>query len=197
MGSLEPPSPLSPDLAPNLGYKHLSGTRCSSNSVVKPAAESWLNGQRRDFCQAGLNKLVLRSDKCLNSFELNQNSSKQKSKPSVHRNLQAKCNRITRVYTLLMVMGRVPRNNVKLNVRLNLTKMVRALRNNTKMRVIRKLRELASHVNDFLRLDSAPIQYVELNALRKLYEPTASPLKDFPSISTRLIQVLMGTAPKI
>ncbi|GBO31255.1 hypothetical protein AVEN_9935-1 [Araneus ventricosus] len=29
---------------------------------------NWLNGQGRDFCQAGLNKLVLRSDKCLKGF---------------------------------------------------------------------------------------------------------------------------------
>ncbi|GBN19353.1 hypothetical protein AVEN_61676-1 [Araneus ventricosus] len=58
----------SPDLAPNLGSKHLSGTRLSSNSDVKTAAENWLNGQGRDFYQAGLNKLVLHSDKCLNRF---------------------------------------------------------------------------------------------------------------------------------
>ncbi|GBM38433.1 hypothetical protein AVEN_260812-1 [Araneus ventricosus] len=32
------------------------------------AAENWLNGQGRDFYQAGLNKLVLRSDKCLKRF---------------------------------------------------------------------------------------------------------------------------------
>ncbi|GBN89948.1 hypothetical protein AVEN_200418-1 [Araneus ventricosus] len=29
---------------------------------------NWLNGQGRDFCQAGLNKLVLSSEKCLNRF---------------------------------------------------------------------------------------------------------------------------------
>ncbi|GBN95542.1 hypothetical protein AVEN_86118-1 [Araneus ventricosus] len=56
------------DVAPNLGSKHLSGTRLSSNSDVKTAAEDWLNGQGRDFYQAGLNKLILRSDKCLNRF---------------------------------------------------------------------------------------------------------------------------------
>ncbi|GBM35281.1 hypothetical protein AVEN_203852-1 [Araneus ventricosus] len=57
-----------PDLAPNLGSKHLSGTRLSSNSDVKRTAENWLNGQGHVFCQAGSNKLVLLSDKCLNRF---------------------------------------------------------------------------------------------------------------------------------
>ncbi|GBN19362.1 hypothetical protein AVEN_49242-1 [Araneus ventricosus] len=57
------------DLAPNLGSKHLFGTKFSSNSDVKTAAENSLNGQGRDFYQAGLNKLVLRSDKCLNRFD--------------------------------------------------------------------------------------------------------------------------------
>ncbi|GBM44138.1 hypothetical protein AVEN_93778-1 [Araneus ventricosus] len=47
---------------------HLSGRRFSSNSHVKTAANNWLNGQGRDFYQAGLNKLVLISDKCLNRF---------------------------------------------------------------------------------------------------------------------------------
>ncbi|GBM33208.1 hypothetical protein AVEN_28201-1 [Araneus ventricosus] len=56
--------PYSQDLAPNLGSKHLSGTRFSSNNDVKTAAENC----GRDFYQAGLNKLVLRSDKCLNRF---------------------------------------------------------------------------------------------------------------------------------
>ncbi|GBN99661.1 hypothetical protein AVEN_112419-1, partial [Araneus ventricosus] len=46
--------------------EHLSRTMFSSNSVVKTAAEKWLNGQGRDFYQAGLIKFVLRSDKCLN-----------------------------------------------------------------------------------------------------------------------------------
>ncbi|GBL88102.1 hypothetical protein AVEN_133747-1 [Araneus ventricosus] len=59
-------SPHSPDLAPNLGSKHLSGTRFSSKSDVKIATENRLNGQGRDFYQAELNKLILRSDKCLN-----------------------------------------------------------------------------------------------------------------------------------
>ncbi|GBN15546.1 hypothetical protein AVEN_205222-1, partial [Araneus ventricosus] len=48
-------SPYSPDLAPNLGSKHLSGTRLSSDSDVKTAAKN----RGRDFYQAGLNKLVL------------------------------------------------------------------------------------------------------------------------------------------
>ncbi|GBN79891.1 hypothetical protein AVEN_192156-1 [Araneus ventricosus] len=72
MGSLEPP--YSPDLAPS-DYlllpqlkEHLSGTRFSSDSDVKTAAENWLNGQGRDFYQAGLNKMVLRLDKCRNRF---------------------------------------------------------------------------------------------------------------------------------
>ncbi|GBO19805.1 hypothetical protein AVEN_247369-1 [Araneus ventricosus] len=60
--------PCSPDLTPNLGSKHLSGTRFSSDSEVKTAAENWLKGQGRDFYQSRLNKLVLRSDKCLNRF---------------------------------------------------------------------------------------------------------------------------------
>ncbi|GBL78965.1 hypothetical protein AVEN_48930-1 [Araneus ventricosus] len=47
--------------------EHLSGRRFSPDSDVKKA-ENWLNGQGRDFNQAGLNKLVLRSDKCLNRF---------------------------------------------------------------------------------------------------------------------------------
>ncbi|GBO19590.1 hypothetical protein AVEN_134987-1 [Araneus ventricosus] len=36
--------------------EHLSGTKFSSDSDVKTAAENWLNGQGRDFYQAGLNK---------------------------------------------------------------------------------------------------------------------------------------------
>ncbi|GBL86847.1 hypothetical protein AVEN_96072-1 [Araneus ventricosus] len=62
-GSLEPP-PYSPDLTPNLGSKYLSGTRLSSNSDVKTAAENC----GRDFYQVGLSKLVLRPDKYLNRF---------------------------------------------------------------------------------------------------------------------------------
>ncbi|GBM11237.1 hypothetical protein AVEN_267809-1 [Araneus ventricosus] len=48
VGSLEPP-PNRPDLAPNLGFKHLSGTRLSSHSDVKTVVENWFNGQGRDF----------------------------------------------------------------------------------------------------------------------------------------------------
>ncbi|GBN21784.1 hypothetical protein AVEN_26187-1 [Araneus ventricosus] len=58
----------SPDLAPNLGSKHLFRTRFYSNSDVKRVVENWLNGQRRDFYQAELNKWILLSDKCLNRF---------------------------------------------------------------------------------------------------------------------------------
>ncbi|GBN09462.1 hypothetical protein AVEN_139126-1 [Araneus ventricosus] len=43
--------PYRPDLAPNMGSKHLSRTRFSSNSVVKTAAENWHNGQGCDFYQ--------------------------------------------------------------------------------------------------------------------------------------------------
>ncbi|GBN16771.1 hypothetical protein AVEN_178919-1 [Araneus ventricosus] len=50
--------------------EHLSGTRFSLNSDVKTVAENWLNGQGLDFYQAGLNKLVQRSDKCLNRFSV-------------------------------------------------------------------------------------------------------------------------------
>ncbi|GBM99390.1 hypothetical protein AVEN_168924-1 [Araneus ventricosus] len=35
-------SPYSPDLAPNLGSKQLSGTRFSSESDVKTVTENWL-----------------------------------------------------------------------------------------------------------------------------------------------------------
>ncbi|GBM73241.1 hypothetical protein AVEN_94686-1 [Araneus ventricosus] len=48
--------------------EHLTGRRFSSESDVKKVADNWLNGQERDFCQAGLNKSILRSDKCLNRF---------------------------------------------------------------------------------------------------------------------------------
>ncbi|GBO40279.1 hypothetical protein AVEN_33380-1 [Araneus ventricosus] len=48
--------------------EHLSGTRFSSDSDAKTAAENWRNGKGCDFYQAGLNKLVLRSDNCLNRF---------------------------------------------------------------------------------------------------------------------------------
>ncbi|GBN45371.1 hypothetical protein AVEN_85025-1 [Araneus ventricosus] len=66
--------PYSSDLAPNDSFlfpkfkEHLAGTRFSSDTDVKTAAENCLNGQGRDFYQAGLNKLVLRSDKYLNRF---------------------------------------------------------------------------------------------------------------------------------
>ncbi|GBO03031.1 hypothetical protein AVEN_202046-1 [Araneus ventricosus] len=62
------PSLCSPDLAPNLGSKHLAETRFSLYSGVKTTNENWLNVQRRRFYRAGLNKLLLRSDKCLNRF---------------------------------------------------------------------------------------------------------------------------------
>ncbi|GBN78647.1 hypothetical protein AVEN_161098-1 [Araneus ventricosus] len=43
----------SPDSAPNLCSKHLSGTKSSSDSDMKSAAGNWLNGQGRDIYQAG------------------------------------------------------------------------------------------------------------------------------------------------
>ncbi|GBM75478.1 hypothetical protein AVEN_54078-1 [Araneus ventricosus] len=64
-----------PDLAPSDYFRfgkfkeNLSGTRFSSNSDVKTAAVSWLNGRGRDPYQAGLNKLDLHLDKCLNRFD--------------------------------------------------------------------------------------------------------------------------------
>ncbi|GIY15411.1 histone-lysine N-methyltransferase SETMAR [Caerostris extrusa] len=74
VGNLESsPPPYSSDLAPSYFFvfprlKELSSRRFSSDSAVKTSAESWLNGQGPDFYQDGLNKLVLRSDKCLNRF---------------------------------------------------------------------------------------------------------------------------------
>ncbi|GBO32132.1 hypothetical protein AVEN_52177-1 [Araneus ventricosus] len=46
----------------------LSGIGFSTGSDVKTAAKNWFNGQGSDFYPAGLNKLVLRSDKFLNRF---------------------------------------------------------------------------------------------------------------------------------
>ncbi|GFW98809.1 hypothetical protein TNCV_2837701 [Trichonephila clavipes] len=40
-----------------------------SRTVAKASAETWLNGQGPDFYQDGLNKLILRSDKCLNRLD--------------------------------------------------------------------------------------------------------------------------------
>ncbi|GBM17687.1 hypothetical protein AVEN_202843-1 [Araneus ventricosus] len=48
--------------------ENLSGARFCSDSDVRTAAEDWLDGQGLYFYQAGLNKLVLRSHKCLNRF---------------------------------------------------------------------------------------------------------------------------------
>ncbi|GIX98304.1 uncharacterized protein CEXT_362731 [Caerostris extrusa] len=72
-----------PDLAPSDYFvfprlkEHLSGRRFSSNSAVKTSAETWLNGQRPDFYQDGLNKLVLRCDKCLKTFTLCRKSDRE------------------------------------------------------------------------------------------------------------------------
>ncbi|GBM14722.1 hypothetical protein AVEN_72000-1 [Araneus ventricosus] len=48
--------------------EHLYGKRFSSGSDGKTSAENWVKGLGRDLYQAGLSKLVLRSDKCLNSL---------------------------------------------------------------------------------------------------------------------------------
>ncbi|GBO08124.1 hypothetical protein AVEN_267543-1 [Araneus ventricosus] len=55
----------SPDLAPNLVSKRLSGARFSSDTGMKTAAENWLAGEVRHFYEARLKKLVWRSDKCI------------------------------------------------------------------------------------------------------------------------------------
>ncbi|GBL72432.1 hypothetical protein AVEN_115353-1 [Araneus ventricosus] len=50
--------------------EHLLGTRFSSvDEEVKTAAKKRLNGQGHQFHQTSMNKLVLKSDKCLNRFE--------------------------------------------------------------------------------------------------------------------------------
>ncbi|GBN83668.1 hypothetical protein AVEN_109361-1 [Araneus ventricosus] len=68
VGSLEP-LPIQPRFGTQSGFQTLIWNKVfSSNSDVKTAAEDWFNGQGRDFYQAGLNKLVLSSDKCLNRF---------------------------------------------------------------------------------------------------------------------------------
>ncbi|GBM26009.1 hypothetical protein AVEN_141970-1 [Araneus ventricosus] len=59
-----PQPPMQPRLTPNMGSILLSGTRFSSNSDVKTASENC----EHDFYQAGLNKLVLCLDECLNKF---------------------------------------------------------------------------------------------------------------------------------
>ncbi|GFW01668.1 uncharacterized protein TNCV_4085831 [Trichonephila clavipes] len=65
----------SEDLAPSNSFlfprlkKHLSGRRFFLDNAVKTSIKTWLNGQGPDFYHAGLNKLVLRSDKCLNRLD--------------------------------------------------------------------------------------------------------------------------------
>ncbi|GBN60450.1 hypothetical protein AVEN_205638-1 [Araneus ventricosus] len=61
--------PYRSDFAPNLYSKILSGTRFSSDSDMKTAAENRLYGQIHHFYQSRLNKLVLRSDKSLNKSD--------------------------------------------------------------------------------------------------------------------------------
>ncbi|GBM22756.1 hypothetical protein AVEN_196122-1 [Araneus ventricosus] len=63
-----PPPPYRPESAPNLGSKHLSGTRFSLESDLKTVVENWLNRQDVISAKNELSKLVLRSDKCLNRF---------------------------------------------------------------------------------------------------------------------------------
>ncbi|GBM58036.1 hypothetical protein AVEN_170643-1 [Araneus ventricosus] len=48
--------PYSPDLATNLGSKHLSGTRFSSNSDMKTAAENWINSTEELYPSLQANK---------------------------------------------------------------------------------------------------------------------------------------------
>ena len=66
--------PYSPDLAPSDYFlfpalkRNLSETQFTSDDAVKTAAEKWLNEQSPDYYQAVINKLVKRSDKCLNRF---------------------------------------------------------------------------------------------------------------------------------
>ncbi|GFW76166.1 hypothetical protein TNCV_2058131 [Trichonephila clavipes] len=43
-------------------------TAIFQDSAVKSSTETWLNEQGSDFYQDGLNKLVLCSDKCLNTL---------------------------------------------------------------------------------------------------------------------------------
>ncbi|GBO41963.1 hypothetical protein AVEN_254389-1 [Araneus ventricosus] len=64
VGSLEP-SPIQPIFGTPSGFQTLIWNEVLFKySDVKTAAENC----GRDFYQAGLNKLVLRSDKCLNRF---------------------------------------------------------------------------------------------------------------------------------
>ncbi|GBO33377.1 hypothetical protein AVEN_36527-1 [Araneus ventricosus] len=64
-----PPPSIQPRFCTQSGSKYSSGTRLSSSSDAKTAIKNRLNGQGRDFYQAGLNWLVLRSNKCLNRFD--------------------------------------------------------------------------------------------------------------------------------
>ncbi|GBL91168.1 hypothetical protein AVEN_195076-1 [Araneus ventricosus] len=48
--------------------EYLSGARFSSDDEVVMCASKWLNEQGNDFYQAGVSKLVLRSEKRLNRF---------------------------------------------------------------------------------------------------------------------------------
>ncbi|GBM94144.1 hypothetical protein AVEN_149548-1 [Araneus ventricosus] len=52
VASLEPP-PYIPDLVTNLGSKHLSRIRLSSESDMKTVVENWLNGQDVIFAKPG------------------------------------------------------------------------------------------------------------------------------------------------
>lgn len=64
--------PYSPDLAPSDYHlflylkKHLGGQRHDDDDDVKTAVQQWLSNQAADFYEDGLQKLVLRYDKCLN-----------------------------------------------------------------------------------------------------------------------------------
>ncbi|GBM24524.1 hypothetical protein AVEN_169081-1, partial [Araneus ventricosus] len=67
VGSMKPPPSIHPRFGTQSRFQTLIWNKVLL-SDVKTAAENWLNGQGRHFYQAGLNKLILRSGKCLNRF---------------------------------------------------------------------------------------------------------------------------------
>lgn len=64
--------PYSPDLAPSDYHmflhlkKHLGGLRHNDDDAVKTTVLQWLSHQAADFYEEGIQKLVVRYDKCLN-----------------------------------------------------------------------------------------------------------------------------------
>ncbi|GFU93309.1 uncharacterized protein TNCV_1860401 [Trichonephila clavipes] len=67
--------PYSPDLAPSKYHlfmhlkKHLAGQRHSNDDETKTTVKQWLSNQVASFFDDGIQKLVPRYDKCLNSNE--------------------------------------------------------------------------------------------------------------------------------